>query len=211
MVAAAPKPSPPLFQLVHDGLKTDPKLRRVKAYTAGGTVTLYGKVFDDDDKQLAERTVRGIPGVTGMVDTLTTDTAEWTEQQDKITRALQNAGLDKVTVKVIGRDAYLNGQVKTALERTRAVTVAEGAAPVTVRENLIGSSPATCSASRFECGVTASRSCAPRCRLHSRRAVVRPARRFRFSLRCSRRAYLQVVFCFAAMRFTALTIDNAGT
>ena len=38
---------------------------------------------------------------------------------------------------MIGHDAFLDGEVKTDLEKSRAVTVAEGAAPVTVRENLI--------------------------------------------------------------------------
>ena len=54
-----------------------------------------------------------------------------------ITQALQNAGFNNVRVKVIGRDAYLSGQVKTQLDRERAVTVAQAAAPVKVRENLI--------------------------------------------------------------------------
>lgn len=140
-VASLPKPSPSLLQEVQNRLKSIPKLRRVRAYTAGGTVTLYGRVFDDETKVFADRTVRGIPGVTSVVDTLTTDTAEWAAQQARITQQLQNAGLDKVTVKVIGHDAYLNGEVKTALEKTRAVTIAEGAAPVTVRENLIRVEP----------------------------------------------------------------------
>ncbi len=142
-VASAPKPapSPSLLEVVQQRLAADRRLRRVKAYTASGTVTLYGRVFDDNTKLLAERTVKKIPGVTGVVDTLTTDTGEWAEEQDKISRQLQNAGLDKVTVKVIGHDAYLNGQVKTDLEKQRAVTIAEGAAPVTVRENLIRVEP----------------------------------------------------------------------
>lgn len=140
-LAALPKPSPSLFEVVQQKLAADRRLRRAKAYTAGGTVTLYGRVFDDAAKLLAERTVKNIPGVTGVVDTLTTDTAEWAEQEGKISRQLQNAGLDKVTVKVIGHDAYLNGQVKTDLEKQRAVTITQGAAPVTVRENLIRVEP----------------------------------------------------------------------
>jgi osmotically-inducible protein OsmY len=38
---------------------------------------------------------------------------------------------------VIGHDAYLDGQVSTEAEKEHAVTVAEGAAPVRVRTNLI--------------------------------------------------------------------------
>jgi TonB family protein len=135
---ARPIPTPSLYDRVADALKASPKLRRVKAYTnPGGTVTLVGRVFDDNDKMLAERTVRRVSGVTSVVDTLTTDTGMWAEQQAKIQQQLANAGLDKVTVKVIGKDAFLNGEVKTDLEKQRAVTIAEGAAPVVVRENLI--------------------------------------------------------------------------
>jgi hypothetical protein len=50
---------------------------------------------------------------------------------------LQSAGLNNVQAKVIGHDAYLSGQVKTELDRERAVTVAQSAAPVRVRENLV--------------------------------------------------------------------------
>ena len=135
--ALPPPPAASLFQQVQDRLKSNPKLRRVKAYTTGGVVTLFGKVFDDSDKSLAIESVRSIPGVTSVVDTMTTDEAEWGEQQTRIAQQLANSGLDKVTVKVIGHDAFLNGEVKTPLEKDRAVTVAEGAAPVTVRENLI--------------------------------------------------------------------------
>ena len=142
-VAAIPNPgaAPSLFQTVQDRLKSNPRLRRVKAYTAGGTVTLYGRVFDDKEKALADRTVKDIPGVNSVVDTLTTDEAEWADEQNRIGQQLQNSGLDKVSVKVIGHDAFLSGAVKTELEKSRAVTVAEGAAPVTVRENLIRVEP----------------------------------------------------------------------
>ncbi len=140
-LAALPKPTPSLLERVQKVLKSNPKLRRVHAYTADGTVTLYGKVFDTNDKLLAERVVRGIPGVTGVISTVTTDTAQWKAEQDKIKRHLVNAGLPNVNVKVIGNDAYLSGSVKTSLERERAVTIAEGAAPVTVRSNIIRVEP----------------------------------------------------------------------
>ena len=136
-LAAIPKPTPTLLERVQERLHSDRKFNRVKAYTAGTVVTLYGKVFDDKDKSAAVRMARSADGVTDVVDTLQTDTAEWSEMQNRIQAQLQSAGLDKVTVKVIGRDAYLDGEVKTALERERAVTIAQSAAPVTVRGNLI--------------------------------------------------------------------------
>lgn len=130
-------PKPTLLKLVHSRLAANRKFSRVKAYTSSGTVTLFGKVFNDDDKLAAERAVRGIDGVANVVDTLTTVTAEWADNENRIRQEFQNAGLAKVTVKVIGRDAFLDGEVSTDLEKQRAVTIAEGTAPVVVRTNLI--------------------------------------------------------------------------
>ena len=136
-MAALPKPTPALLDRVQDALRSVRKLGRVRAYTNHGTVVLFGKVYDDNDKALADRVVRDVPGVTGVNNTITTDLAEWSDTAARITAQLQSAGLSKVTVRVIGRDAYLNGEVKTALERDRAATVTEGAAAVTVKANMI--------------------------------------------------------------------------
>ena len=136
-MAALPPPKPPLLERVNGELRTNRRLRRVQAYTNGSVVTIFGKVFDDHDRLMAERTVRGTDGVSAVVNNVTTDTQQWEQNQTLIAQALQNAGLDSVQVKVIGRDAYLSGQVKTELDRERAVTVAQAAAPVKVRENLI--------------------------------------------------------------------------
>jgi osmotically-inducible protein OsmY len=113
----------------------------VQAYSSGSTVTLFGKVFDDNDKLAAARSARRVSGVSAVINNLTTDEQEWAQNQARIQRELQNAGLDGVTVKVIGHDAYLNGEVKTDLDRQRAVTIAEAAAPVKVRTNLIRVAP----------------------------------------------------------------------
>jgi hypothetical protein len=132
---------PSLTERVTTEMRSNGKLRRVQNYTNGGTVTLFGKVFDDRDKLLAERTARSVEGVSAVVDNLTTDTQEWAQNQSRISRELQNAGLTGVTVKVIGRDAYLDGEVKTNLDRERAVTIAQAAAGVKVRVNLIRVAP----------------------------------------------------------------------
>ena len=126
--------TPSLYEQVRVASRRIHKLRRVNAYTNGGTVTLFGKVFGEGEKSLAEETVRNLPGVTSVVDNITTDEAEWAEEQTQIAQQLANSGLGKVTVKVIGHDAFLDGEVKTELEKSRAVTITEGAAPVTVRE-----------------------------------------------------------------------------
>jgi TonB family protein len=136
-IASARPPKPALLEQVQSTLHSNRKLGRVNAYTNGGVVTLYGKVFDDDDKRLAVRTARSVSGVTDVIDQTTTDTSVWAARQQQISQALASAGLTGVTVKVIGRDAYLDGEVANKLDRERAVTIAEGAAPVTVRTNLI--------------------------------------------------------------------------
>jgi TonB family protein len=136
-LASARPPTPTLLEQVQSTLHSNRKLNRVNAYTNNGVVTLYGKVFDDDDKRLAVRTARSVSGVTDVIDQTTTDTSVWASRQQQISQALASAGLTGVTVKVIGRDAYLDGEVANNLDRQRAVTIAEGAAPVTVRTNLI--------------------------------------------------------------------------
>jgi hypothetical protein len=133
-----PVPTPSLRELVARALRSNRAFGRVQYYTnPGGNVVLFGKVFDDKAKAAAARTVRGVPGVTGVVNNLTTDTATWAEQQAQVQARLAGAGLEKVTVKIIGKDAFLSGEVKTKEEKDRAVTITEGAAPVIVRTNLI--------------------------------------------------------------------------
>jgi hypothetical protein len=137
---AQPPPAPKvtLLDRVMDRLRADRRLLRVKAYTnGGGVVTLYGKVFDNKTRRLAIATARSVDGVADVIDSLQTDTADWARNEAAIAAQLQGAGLNQVTVKVIGNDAYLSGQVSTEAQKEHAVTVAEGAAPVRVRTNLI--------------------------------------------------------------------------
>jgi osmotically-inducible protein OsmY len=127
---------------VSEALRSNRNLGRVQLYTnPGGSVVLFGKVFDDKAKGLAEQVVRGVPGVTSVVVNLTTDTDSWRQQQAQVQSQLANAGLENVTVKIIGRDAFLSGEVATDAEKDRAVTITEGVAPVIVRTNLITVKP----------------------------------------------------------------------
>lgn len=127
---------------VNEALAGDKRTRRARAYaSAGGMVTLTGKVFDDNAKNAAERIARNVGGVTGVIDNLTTDTSVWARNEALINQQLQAAGLTNVTVKVIGDGAYLDGTVKNKLDRDRAATIAVMAAPVKVRTNLIRVDP----------------------------------------------------------------------
>ena len=135
-------PTPSLRDRVGEALRSNRNLGRVQFYTnPGGSVVLFGKVFDDKAKGIANQVVRGVPGVTSVVDNLTTDTDTWRQQQAQVQSQLANAGLGSVTVKIIGPDAFLGGEVATDAEKDRAVTITEGAAPVIVRTNLITVKP----------------------------------------------------------------------
>jgi TonB family protein len=138
-VASAPKPPPlTLQQRVKQVLGSNPRTRRVDCYTSGSTVTIFGKVFDADAKLYTEKIVRQVPGVGNVIDSLSTDTADWAARQAAIASQIYAAGLNSVTVKVIGHDAYLGGTVKSAAQKQQAVTITENASPgVHVRGNII--------------------------------------------------------------------------
>src|SRR5579875_2609989 len=129
--------NPPLLARVKEALASDRRFRRVDAYTNGGVVTLFGKVVTDREKSAAAKLVEQIPGVTGVVNNITTDTDEWRQIQQRINDNLASAGLTKVTVEVIGKYAYLNGEVNSEEEKQRAVTITESTAPVKVEMNMI--------------------------------------------------------------------------
>ncbi len=138
-VASAPKPPPlTLQQRVKLVLGSNPRTRRVDCYTSGSTVTIFGKVFDTDAKLYAEKIVRQVPGVGNVIDSLTTDESDWAARQAAIASQIYAAGLNSVTVKVIGHDVYLGGTVKSDAQKKQAVTIAESASPgVRVQTNLI--------------------------------------------------------------------------
>jgi osmotically-inducible protein OsmY len=126
-----------LQQRVIQVLSSNKRTRRVNCYTSGSTVTIFGKVFDNDAKEYAVKLVRQVPGVGNVIDSLQTDTADWAARQAAIASQLYAAGLTSVTVKVIGKDAYLDGTVKTDAQKQQAVTITENASSVRVTGNLI--------------------------------------------------------------------------
>jgi hypothetical protein len=138
VASRAPKPPPlTLQQSVKQVLGSNRRTRRVDCYTSGSAVTIFGKVFDADAKRYTEKIVRQVPGVGNVIDSLTTDTADWAARQAAIASQLYAAGLTGVTVKVIGHDAYLDGTVKSDAQKQQAVTITQSASPVHVRGNII--------------------------------------------------------------------------
>jgi hypothetical protein len=105
-------------------LRADNNLNGANCYTVSpGVIVLYGKVFDSKDRDLAESTVSNVPGVKQVVNTLTTKTGQWLEEESRINDTLVLNDLQGVSCRVIGRDAYLSGQVTSQAEVNRALRV----------------------------------------------------------------------------------------
>jgi len=105
-------------------LRTNDRLNGAKAYTAApGVVVLYGMVFDEKDRALAEQTANAVPGVNQVVDNLRTKTGKWYQEEERIDLQLQMNGFNDVQVKVVGPYVYLSGQVTSQAEKQRAANV----------------------------------------------------------------------------------------
>ncbi len=99
---------------------------------------LEGEVFDDAAKRAAEATVAGVQGVKRVINALTINTLNWLLLQNRINQTLQQNGLPLVKVKIIGKTAFISGQVSSNADRDRAVALVKSAAPdLTIGTNLI--------------------------------------------------------------------------
>jgi osmotically-inducible protein OsmY len=113
-----------LMHRVNAALRGNDRLNGAKAYTAApGVIVLYGMVFDDKDRALAEQTANGVNGVTQVVDNLRTKTGKWFREEERINTQLQMNGFNDVQVRVVGPEIYLSGQVTSQSEKQRAASV----------------------------------------------------------------------------------------
>lgn len=122
----APRKSPGwlLQSKVQLALQSDPRFKSVRAtVTQPGVIVLEGDVFDNDAKGAAEQTVVGVEGVKRVINALTTNSLQWLLVQNRINQALQQNGFPLVSVKVIGKTAYISGQVSSDADKDRAATV----------------------------------------------------------------------------------------
>src|ERR1700691_4978815 len=121
---AAPNPQIVLSTRVNTVMRSNDRLNGAKAYVPEpGVVVLYGTVFDDKDRAMAERVVNGIQGVNQLVDNLRTKTGKWRREEDRINSQLILNGFNDVEVRVIGHQVYLSGQVSGPGEKQRAAMV----------------------------------------------------------------------------------------
>jgi len=102
------------------------RFQHVDATIDGCTVTLVGLVYDDDAKAAAETAANSFGGVCSVMDNLGTQMEQANELILKITHLLEQGGLHKVTVNVIGHDCFLKGEVSSERDREKAIAIAEG-------------------------------------------------------------------------------------
>jgi osmotically-inducible protein OsmY len=113
-----------LMNRVNTALRGNDRLNGAKAYTAApGVIVLYGMVFDDKDRALAEKTANGVNGVTQVVDNLRTKTGKWFQEEERINTQLQMNGFNDAQVRVVGPEIYLSGKVTSQSEKQRAANV----------------------------------------------------------------------------------------
>jgi general secretion pathway protein A len=137
--AARKKPNWVIQSKAQLALEADPRFKNVHAtITQPGVIVLEGEVFDDAAKTAAEAAVAAVQGVKRMINPLTTETLKWLLLQIRINQMLQQNGFTLVSVKVIGKTAFISGQVSSDVDGERAVSVVKSAAPdLTIGTNLI--------------------------------------------------------------------------
>jgi osmotically-inducible protein OsmY len=122
--AATAASSTALSHKVAAALRANDNLNGANCYAAApGVIVLYGKVFDNKDRDLAESTAFNVHGVKQVVNTLRTTTGKWLEEEARINDTLVLNDLQGVSVKVVGREAYVSGQVETEGDEQRALRV----------------------------------------------------------------------------------------
>jgi len=127
-----------LMNRVNAALRSNPRLNGAKAYTAAeGVVVLYGTVFDNKDRALAEQTANSVPGVTSVVDNLRTKTGKWADEEERINTQLLTSGFTDVQARVVGPYIYLSGNVTSQADKDRAATVASSVYPNKEIDNMI--------------------------------------------------------------------------
>jgi osmotically-inducible protein OsmY len=131
-----------LMNRVNAALHANDRLNGAKAYTAAeGVVVLYGIVFDDKDRAMAEQVANGVNGVTQVVDNLRTKTGKWYQEEERIEVQLQSNGFNDVQAKVVGPYIYLSGQVTGQAAKDRAANVASSVYPNKQINNMIWAQP----------------------------------------------------------------------
>jgi osmotically-inducible protein OsmY len=141
---ARPDSEAALMNRVNAALRSNPRLNGAKAYTAAeGVVVLYGMVFDDKDRALAEQTANSVPGVNSVVDNLRTKTGKWAQEEERINTQILTSGFNDVQARVVGPYIYLSGNVTSPADKDRAASVASSVYPNKQINNMIFVQPSS--------------------------------------------------------------------
>jgi hypothetical protein len=131
-----------LMNRVNYALHANNELNGASAYTAApGVIVLYGTVFNDKDRTLAEQTANAVPGVSQVVDNLRTKTGKWFQDEERIEVQLQANGFTDVQARVVGPAIYLSGNVTGKGQKQRAANVAASVFPDKQINNFIWEEP----------------------------------------------------------------------
>jgi osmotically-inducible protein OsmY len=113
-----------LMNRVSRALRQNRKLNGADCYTAArGVIVLYGKVFDEHDRELAEQTAAKVHGVKQVINTLRTTTGQWQAEESRINDTLLLNDCYGVSARVIGSQVYISGQVSTPAQEQKALAV----------------------------------------------------------------------------------------
>jgi osmotically-inducible protein OsmY len=118
-------------------------MENVELTVSKGTVTLRGEVEWEFERQEAERAIRRLSGVRGVINAITVRprvTASPQELQQKIENALvRNAETDaqRITIDVDGSKVILRGTVRSWMEKREAERIAWSSPGVTSVDNRI--------------------------------------------------------------------------
>ena len=113
-----------LMHRVQRAFRANDNLNGAMCYSpAPGVIVLHGRVFDNQDRELAETTASNVPGVTQVVNTLRTQTGQWIAEEERINDTFLLNGLEGVSARVIGSQVYLSGTVTSESEKQRASRV----------------------------------------------------------------------------------------
>src|SRR5580658_217178 len=127
-----------LMNRVNAALRSNDQLNGAKAYTAAeGVIVLYGMVFDEKDRVLAEQTANAVPGVNSVVDNLRTKTGKWAQEEERINTRLLTNGFNDVQARVVGPYIYLSGNVIGPAAKAHAADVAASVYPNKQINNMI--------------------------------------------------------------------------
>ena len=127
-----------LMNRVNAALRSNDRFNGAKTYTAAeGVVVLYGTVFDDKDRALAEQVANSVSGVSQVVDNLRTKTGKWADEEERINTQLLSNGFNDVQAKVVGPYIYLSGNVTGQANKDRAASVASSVYPNKQINNMI--------------------------------------------------------------------------